>query len=132
MNHIEAIKQVLTRLEGMNHEDSIFAGEFDKEIKLLSQAIAEAEKQEPVVWGKTSQYTGQIYDCITPEEHAREEGGYTVALYREPQPKQEPPTMREVKDALRATGQLTNAQSWDVAEAVLKLFAAHGIKEKNT
>jgi hypothetical protein len=25
---------------------------------------------------------GQIYDCITPEEHAREEGQYTVALYR--------------------------------------------------
>jgi FPC/CPF motif-containing protein YcgG len=40
--------------------------------------------QEPVAWGMEN-YDGQIYDCITPEEHAREEGEYTVALYREPQ-----------------------------------------------
>lgn len=46
------------------------------------------------------------------------------------QPKQsEPPTLQELKDTLRATGQLTNAQSWDVAEAVLKLLASHASKE---
>jgi hypothetical protein len=46
-----------------------------------------------------------------------------------PQPKREPPTPREVKDVLRATGLLTNSQAWDVAEEVMKLLAAHGIKE---
>jgi len=36
---------------------------------------------EPAAWGMEND-DGQIYDCITPEEHAREEGAYTVALYR--------------------------------------------------
>ncbi len=45
--------------------------------------------------------------------------------------KQELPTPLEVKDVLRATGLLTNSQSWDVAEEVMKLLAAHRItKEK--
>jgi hypothetical protein len=48
------------------------------------------------------------------------------------QPKREPPTTREVKDTLRATGLLTNSQAWDAAEEVMKLLATHGIKEKNT
>ena len=42
-------------------------------------------KQEPAAWGMEND-DGQIYDCITPEEHARQEGQYTVALYRGPQP----------------------------------------------
>jgi hypothetical protein len=45
------------------------------------EAIAELEKREPAAWGMEND-DGQIYDCITPEEHAREEGAYTVALYR--------------------------------------------------
>ncbi len=45
------------------------------------EAIAELEKREPAAWGMEND-DGQIYDCITPEEHAREEGQYTVALYR--------------------------------------------------
>ncbi len=40
---------------------------------------------EPAAWGMEND-DGQIYDCITPEEHAKKEGQYTVALYREPQP----------------------------------------------
>ena len=36
---IEAIKLVRDRLASMNHEDSIFAGEFDGEIKLLDEAL---------------------------------------------------------------------------------------------
>jgi cell division septum initiation protein DivIVA len=44
--------------------------------------------------------------------------------------KQELPTPLEVKDVLRATGLLTNSQSWDVAEEVMKLLAAHGITKK--
>ena len=47
---IEAIKLVRDRLASMNREDSIFEGEFDEEIKLLDEALAEqpAPAQEPV------------------------------------------------------------------------------------
>ena len=41
-------------------------------------------EQEPVAWGM-EQSDGEILDVITPEEHARLEGGYTVPLYRHPQ-----------------------------------------------
>ena len=48
-------------------------------------ALAQIEKmvgsQVPVAWGM--QHTdGAILDVISPEEHAREEGGYVVPLYR--------------------------------------------------
>jgi hypothetical protein len=49
----------------------------------LRQAIAEAEKQnEPVAWGMEKD--GLILDVICPDEHGREEGGYTIALYTHP------------------------------------------------
>ncbi len=48
-------------------------------------------KHEPAAWGMEHP-DGDIIDVITPEEHAREEGGYRVALYREPKPKREPLT----------------------------------------
>ncbi len=83
---------------------------------------------KPIAWAMIDE-DGQFIDAIHPDEHAIKEGDYTVALYREPQPKREPPTTREVKDVLRATGLLTNSQAWDVAEEVMKLLAAHGIKE---
>ena len=35
----EAMKLVRGRLASMNHEDSIFAGEFNEEIKLLDEVI---------------------------------------------------------------------------------------------
>ncbi len=38
--------------------------------------------KQPAAWGMEHP-DGDIIDVITPEEHAREEGGYTVALYRE-------------------------------------------------
>jgi hypothetical protein len=37
---------------------------------------------EPVAWGM-EQPDGDILDVISPEEHARLEGGYTVPLYRQ-------------------------------------------------
>ena len=39
---------------------------------------------EPAAWGMEHP-DGDIIDVITPEEHAKKEGQYTVALYREPQ-----------------------------------------------
>jgi hypothetical protein len=37
---------------------------------------------EPVAWGM-EQPDGDILDVISPEEHARLEGGYTIPLYRQ-------------------------------------------------
>jgi hypothetical protein len=44
---------------------------------------------QPIAWGMPRS-DGTIIDCITPEEHAREPGQYTVPLYAAPQPKAEP------------------------------------------
>jgi hypothetical protein len=45
---IDVMKQALETFERMNHEDSIFAGEFDREVAALRLAIEQAERQEPV------------------------------------------------------------------------------------
>jgi len=42
-----------------------------------------AQVQEPVAWGMPGK-DGFIFDVICPEEHTREEGGYTVPLYTTP------------------------------------------------
>ena len=42
----------------------------------------EQPAQEPVAWGM--ERMGMILDCIHPEEHAREEGEYTIPLYTHP------------------------------------------------
>ena len=36
---------------------------------------------EPVAWGMRHKSTGLILDAISPEEHAKNEGGYTEPLY---------------------------------------------------
>ena len=38
---------------------------------------------EPVAWGYISA-DGGIYDCISPEEHEKAEGDYTIPLYTHP------------------------------------------------
>jgi hypothetical protein len=52
--------------------------------------LKEAEKAlipgEPVAWGMVNSRSGQIYDCISPAQHAEHEGSYTVPLYTAPQP----------------------------------------------
>jgi hypothetical protein len=50
-------------------------------------ALAQPE-QEPVAWGMQND-DGQIYDCITPKEHKREEGEYTHPLYTTPPQRKE-------------------------------------------
>jgi hypothetical protein len=47
----------------------------------------EPPEPEPVAWGMPRE-DGVILDVICPEEHAREEGGYTIPLYTAP-PKRE-------------------------------------------
>jgi hypothetical protein len=48
----------------------------------IKQALA-APVQEPVAWGMQND-DGQIYDCITPEQHVAQKGEYTVPLYTTP------------------------------------------------
>ena len=84
---IEALKLALEALE---HEadkgnDDAYKLERDAIKEALAQpAVTESHKQETVAWGM-EQSDGEILDVITPEEHARLEGGYTVPLYRHPQ-----------------------------------------------
>lgn len=144
---IEAMKQWLEALEdlGMKHYENTGVVLYKDVFTDLCQAIADAEKQEPVAWmhpdGRIWTF-GRGFDKST----------FTIPLYTHPQPKRElvcvcgavwegdelvespntqskrePPTPLEVKDVLRATGLLTNSQAWDVAEEVMKLLAAHGI-----
>jgi len=121
---IEAMKQWLEALK------EAYAPEPHPAIASLEQAIAEAEKQEPAAWGMEHP-DGDIIDVITPEEHAREEGGYTVALYREPQPKREPLTDEQITEGWRALP-IRAPMSWSAYEAGVRMAeASHGIKEKN-
>ena len=39
---------------------------------------------EPVAWGMPDPETGQVYDCISPQEHDFIAGGYTIPLYATP------------------------------------------------
>jgi hypothetical protein len=97
----------------------------EETITSLRQAIAEAEKQEPVAHfgsayvNENGVHVTTVLGPVAIPQDAK--------LYTRPQPKREPPTPREVKDTLRATGLLTNSQAWDAAEEVMKLLAAHGI-----
>ena len=38
---------------------------------------------EPVAWAMKDK-DGNFYDCISPEEHDRHEGSYTIPLYTHP------------------------------------------------
>ena len=55
----------------------------EEAITAIKEALAQPER-EPVVYGM-EQSDGEILDVISPEEHKRVEGGYTVPLYRHPQ-----------------------------------------------
>ena len=52
-------------------------------ITAIKEALAQP-KQEPVAWGMASACGGFVIDCISPEEHARVEGSYTIPLYTTP------------------------------------------------
>ena len=76
---IEALKLALEALE-----TSMYPQQKQLQaITAIKEALAQPE-QEPVAWGM-EQSDGEILDVITPEEHARLEGGYTIPLYRHPQ-----------------------------------------------
>ena len=57
---------------------------YDKTITAIREALEQPAQQEPVAWGMPSAGGGFVVDCITPEEHDRVEGGYTIPLYTSP------------------------------------------------
>ncbi len=137
---IEAMKLALEALEDMHIVELAIEDlqSWNKAVKSLRQAIAEAEKQEPVAWQamvenetmKEFPIKDMAHDwCVHQKLSGSPYAYWLRPLYTHPQPKREPPTPREVKDVLRATGLLTNSQAWDAAEEVMKLLSAHGIKE---
>jgi hypothetical protein len=92
----------------------------------LRQAIAEAEKQEPI-------------GCTDDEGNAYQYG-YTgpkfapnIKLYANPQPKREPLTdeivglLKEARKIIRASSSRNLVKDWDARTT--KAIAAHGIKE---
>ncbi len=81
---IEAMKQALEALEDMHIVELAIEDlqSWNKAVKSLRQAIAEAEKQEPVAWAQFSEI-GNLIDLL--EEPCK---GY-APLYTHPQPKRE-------------------------------------------
>ncbi len=115
---IEAMKQWLSVLKAKDAWGSSIREAKEKAITSLEQAIAEAEKQEPVAW-KT--------DDI--ELYVREDkfGFYNIPLYTRPQPKREWVWLTpEEITALKHNGK-RYISSQDFARAVEALS-----KEKNT
>ncbi len=75
---IEILRELTEAMEIASNGGGVNFYEYAKDGR---KALAELEKREPAAWGMEND-DGQIYDCITPEEHAKKEGQYTVALYR--------------------------------------------------
>jgi hypothetical protein len=73
-------------LEALEDRSSLM--KWQKAITAIKQVrsapyVASPRVQEPVAWGMPGK-DSHIFDVICPEEHAREEGGYTVPLYTTP------------------------------------------------
>jgi hypothetical protein len=75
---IEILRELTEAMEIASNGGGINFYEYAKSGR---EAIAELEKREPAAWG-LEHPNGDIIDVITPEEHAKKEGQYTVALYR--------------------------------------------------
>lgn len=87
-------------------------------------ATPQPAKAKPIAWGMPN-IKGEIFDCITPDEHARVEGDYTVPLYTAPQPVRQALTDAEIVEIYQrfGTGRLDG-----FAAAVRAIEAKNGIK----
>ena len=75
---ITAINETLETEEGLLDRKSYLLGLYDQKSRVGIET-----KDEPVAWGMEKD--GVILDVISPDEHDREEGSYTVPLYTTPQ-----------------------------------------------
>jgi hypothetical protein len=104
----KTLKLALDTFERMNHEDSIFAGEFDKEIIAINEALAQPE-QEPV--GKFAKFTDGIWHEVT-------DGSPGVPLYTAP-PQQVIQSYSEKHNLERPWVDLTDEQIKTIDEMAL-------------
>lgn len=107
----KALKQVLETLEEMNHEDSIFRGEFDDDIAAIKEALTQPE-QEPVAHTLNC-VCGAVWD-VSPDG-VEEMVHAPNPPQRKPMPPQSPCEMTQAEGRMFKLG-------W------LECEAAHGIK----
>jgi hypothetical protein len=76
MTKDEALKLALERFESMNHEDSMFSGEFDEEVAAIKQALAQPplpvqpkERYFCQRCGKRTADLTTIHTCTPPQEN---------------------------------------------------------------
>ena len=62
-------------------------------------------KNKPVAWGMTWK-DGEIYDVISPAQHAKEEGDYTVPLYTHPVKELKPKIRRACKKCIEQQAEI--------------------------
>jgi hypothetical protein len=118
---IEAMKQALEALENASDiMDSYAQKRQDDAITSLRQAIAEAEKQEPVAWANralTCFAQQETAVCIKP-----------LAWFKKTPLQRQPLTHEQRLDLLRRFE--PNKNKWDAHAILIDMIeAAHGIKE---
>jgi len=79
--------------------------------KLVAEKALET-KDEPVAWGMEKD--GIILDVICPDEHEREEGGYTTPLYTTPQSetKNEPVAWEQFHEHMAGPNYVAPQNTW--------------------
>jgi hypothetical protein len=100
----EALKLSLEALETVRHKIDSYqvnvCDDVDKAIASLRQAIAEAEKQEPVAW----MYVNKDGECEQIEYGEAIDDPSVTLLYDHPQPKREPLTDDEFISMIDSLG----------------------------
>jgi hypothetical protein len=74
---------------------------------------------EPVAWGMLDK-DGGIYDSISPEEHNREEGAYTIPLYTHPAKTLTDEEILRIADSIVINDRTLGNFSIDFARAILR------------
>ena len=134
--NIEAMKKALEALEFFK-DTAICSADTDvanEAITSLRQAIAEAEKQEPVAWIDDSGHPKHISYCQSVAE--KKLYGDLRPLYAQPQPKRDDTPAKAV-EWVGLTDE-EKSELWEVSRAALPRYATYAslveakLKEKNT
>jgi hypothetical protein len=96
----EAMKQALEALEHSHAKEPMWKTPIKNAIASLRQAIAEAQKQEPVAW----MYVNKDGECEQIEYGEAIDDPSVTLLYDHPQPKREPLTDDEFISMIDSLG----------------------------
>lgn len=116
----EALKLALEALEQhgtpfLHHEDA-----YSNSLNALRQAIADAEKQEPVAWMREDE---DCTDCIVWEQTEE----HTIPLYTSP-PQRKPLTDEQIDEIYFKSSLEVANRCDDIYDFARAIEAAHGIK----